>query len=254
MMRFTKLFLIIIAFSCSNIFAQVVGGTDEKLAKLYNSGKYESCLFKADGLTLKEGTSNDPEPYLYAAMCFFELSKSEDPIIREDYKDGVKQAIKYANKFAKKDKENELYSANIEFINTLKEVQYTEVKGFFDAEDYKKAATSAKFYDKLNKEEDFLILYFVGICEILSKNVTQGNRSIDEAKTNIQAQLKAGTLKVDPKFKTLISSGFMKYSESLVDQNQLKEASACLDFALKILPNDGFLRIQSNMINKKLNP
>jgi hypothetical protein len=180
-MRFTKLFLIIIAFSCSNIFAQVVGGTDEKLAKLYNSGKYESCLFKADGLTLKEGTSNDPEPYLYAAMCFFELSKSEDPIIREDYKDGVKQAIKYANKFAKKDKENELYSANIEFINTLKEVQYTEVKGFFDAEDYKKAATSAKFYDKLNKEEDFLILYFVGICEILSKNVTQGNRSIDEA-------------------------------------------------------------------------
>ena len=254
MIRIIQLILVFIAFSLTNLHSQVVGGRDDKLAKLYNSGKYESCLIKAEGITLKEGTLNDPEPYLYVAMCFFELSKSEDPIIREDYKDGFKQAIKYANKFAKKDKENEFYSANIEFINTLKEVQYNEVKGFFDAEDYKKAATSAKFYDKLNKDEDLLILYFVGICETLSKNVTQGTRSIDEAKTSLQTQLKSGTVKVDSKFKPLISSGFMKYSEYLVDQNQLKEASACLEFALKILPNDGFLKIQSNMINKKINP
>ena len=57
-------------------FSQVEGGTNEKLAKLYNQGKYESCLFKADNLTYKEGSSRDPEPYLYISMCFYQLSQS----------------------------------------------------------------------------------------------------------------------------------------------------------------------------------
>lgn len=254
MMRLTQILLILLVFSYGNIYAQVVGGRDEKLAKLYTSGKYESCLFKADNLTIDEKTAYDPEPYLYVAMCFYELSNSEDPVIKEDYKDGLKQAIKYVNKFAKKDKDNEFYSANSDFVNKLKGIQYLEVKGYFDEMNYKKAATSAKLYDKLNRQEDYLILYFAGICEILSENVTQGTRSIDEAKPKIMEQMKAGTLKIDDIFKPLISAGFMKYSEQLVAKNQLKTADEILSFGLKILPNDGYLKIQSNMINKKLTP
>jgi len=237
----------------SYLQAQVVGGTDEKLAKLYNSGKFENCLVKADGLTYDEATSKNPEPYLYVAMCFYELSKSEDPIIKEDYKDGFKQAVKYVNKFAKKDKEGKMYFDNIDFINKLKKVQFDEVKGFFDEGDYKKATLSAKQYDKINRVQDFSVLYFVGICEMLSNNSSLGAKDIDLAKASLEAEIKEGKYKLDKQFSTLISSGFLKYSEFLVTNKNLKGAAECLSFGMLLIPNDGYLKAQYNMINDKMN-
>ena len=122
------LFVCVVILFSLQLSAQVAGGSNEKLAKLYNTGKYESCLYKADSYTYKENHTNDPEPYLYISMCLYELSKSDDPEIQEDYKDAIKQAIKYVGKFAKKDKHNEYYPLNIEYVNTIKKIQKTNVK------------------------------------------------------------------------------------------------------------------------------
>lgn len=251
-MRISKIFLFVSIISISNLQAQVKGGYNEKLEKLYISGKYESCLFKADNLTYKESSSRDPEPYLYIAMCFYQLSKSADPIIAEDYADGEKQAISYTAKFIKKDKDGEMYENNLEFINMLKELQYKKVKQVFDEENYRKAATETKKYEKLNREEDFTITYFLGACELMSNNYSQGQKNLDHAKEQLITLIKAGNVKVDKIFKPLISSVFLKYSEFLVADSKLEDAAKELKLGLKIIPNDGFLKIQSNMVNKKL--
>ncbi|MDA3892379.1 MAG: hypothetical protein PF517_12010 [Salinivirgaceae bacterium] len=215
---YLTLFILTLLFSTTN--AQVVGGYNKKLAKLFSSGKYESCLFKADNLTYKKNTSRDPEPYLYISMCFLELSKSDDPMIQEDYKDGVKQAIRYAGKFIKKDKDGEMYSENIEFVNDLKKMQYTLVKTNFDEEEYSKAASAAKKYSKLNREEDYTVLYFIGVCELLSNKLSQGTNDIETAKTQLKELTKSGTVKIDKIFNPLISKVFSKYSESLIVENK----------------------------------
>lgn len=251
-MRITYLFMLAFTFTLMHTQAQVIGGSEEKLAKLFNSGKHESCLYKAENLTFKEDYAKDPEPYLYMSMCFYELSKYDDPMIQEDYKDGEKQAIKSATKFVKKDKEGEMYLDNIEYINTLKDIQFALVKSYFDENKYKKAASSAKLYNRLNKDEDFTILYFIGICEVLSNNLSQGDRNMEEAKTEIESKNNSGTVKIDKRFKTIISSGFLKYSEYLVENNNLEQASKNLDFGLKLLPNDGYLKVQYNMVNKSM--
>ena len=77
-MRLYFLFSVVCIFSFSHLQSQVVGGSYEKLAKLYNLGKYETCLYKAEDLTFKEDSKKDPEPYLYMAMCFIELSNSTE--------------------------------------------------------------------------------------------------------------------------------------------------------------------------------
>lgn len=251
-MQITRLFIIFLLFISLSGIAQVKGGYNEKLAKLYSAGKFESCLFKADNLTYKESTSRDPEPYLYIAMCFYQLSKSSDPIIREDYSDGEKQAVKYAGYFIRKDKEGDMYEDNLEFITMLKELQFAKIKKEFDEEEYRKAGTQCKKYAKLNKEEDFTVSYFIGACEILSRNITTGQRDLDEAKEGLKPLLKSGNLKIDKIFKPLISSIFMKYSEVLIAENRINEALAESKLGLKILPNDGYLKIQSNMIEKKI--
>jgi len=249
-----KLLLFAFLFICiyQNANTQVVGGTYEKLAKLYNQGKYENCLFKADNLTYKPESTNDAEPYLYIAMCFYQLSLSEDPIIQEDYSDGVKQAIKYAARFIKKDKEGVMYTENIEFINLLKEIQKNEIKTLFDKGEYRKAATSAKLFDKLNKDEDLVLLYFIGINGVMSNNLTQGTRDIEEATTKLNEVFSKGTYKTDPFINTFAISGFLKYSEYMVNQGNVADALKQLEMALKIYPNDGYLKLQYNVIKQNL--
>lgn len=251
-MRKLALLVIYVLFLAINLHAQVVGGQYEKLEKLYSQGKYESCLFKADNYTYKPDNSRDAEPYLYMAMCFYQLSVSEDPLIREDYSDGFKQAVKYAARFIKKDKEGEMLADNMEFINMLKELQKKEIKELFSQGDYRKAATSAKLYDKLNKDEDLALLYFIGMNEIMSNNISQGSRDLDEATTKLNEALTKGPYKPDPMVKSIVVDGFLKFSEYLVNQKNVKEAAQHLEFAKKIYPNDGYIKLQYNVIKSSL--
>lgn len=249
-MRLTYLFLFAIIFSFSYLQAQVVGGDEEKLAKLYNLGKYESCLYKAEDLTFKDDYKKDPEPYLYMAMCFYELSNSSDPSIQEDFKNGLKQAIKYSAKFAKYDKEGEMYEDNIEFIQILKDSQFAIIKDYFDEGNYRKAGSTSKNYGKLLREKDYSILYFRGVSEILSNNFSQGTRDLDEATVELNSRINNGKLRVDNTFKSLVSASILKYSEYLIKENQTKASLENLSLGKKMFPNDGYIEVQYNMIIK----
>lgn len=238
-------------FIVGSISAQVVNGKYDKLEKLYHKGRFESCLFKADNYTFKEKTSDDAEPYLYMAMCFLELSQSEDELIREDYRNGMRQAIRFTAKFVRKDKEDELYTDNLAFINLMKEEQNKVIKAEFDKKDYRGAASAAKLYNQLNLKEDPLLLYFEGANEMLSNNVTQGRRDMEKAIILINEQLDNGSLKTDKLVNSVIVDAFLKYSELLVTENQLKQAEDCLLLGLKVYPNNGYLKVQKNLIVKK---
>ena len=94
------------------------------------------------------------------------------------------------------------------------------------------------------------MLYFVGICEILSNNYSQGSRNIEEARAELDEILKTGSVKTDKIFKPLFPSVILKYSEYLVKEKNKKAAIDNLELGLKILPDDSFLKVQYNMINE----
>lgn len=244
----TIIAIVIFSVASLNMNAQVVNGSYEKLAKYYNEGKYERCLYKADDYTYREEYSKDPEPYLYISMCLLKLSQSDDPDLSEDYKTGEKQAIKYAGTFAKKDKNDDLYSDNIEYINSLKKLQKAKIKESFNEANFRRAATYAKAFNKLNREQDNLITFYVGMNEILSKNLTQGEKHMQEAEAEIKTVLKEGTLKVDKIFKTLLIDGFMKYTEIKIAEGEKEEAKKVITLAKDIFPNDGYIKVQYNVI------
>jgi len=251
MFRLYFTILISFLFIC-NLQGQVVGGKNEKLAKLYNSGKYETCLFKADNLTYKSEYSKDPEPYLYVSMCFYELSKSTNPVVQEDYKDAFKQAVKYAGKFIKKDKQQGLLPDNIDYINTLKKEQIAVIKKYYKQDNYRKSVTPAKLYLKLNRDKDLGVMYFIGVCEVLSNNYSQGLRDIDFAKTGFEESINNGKLKIDSFFKPLTASAFLKYSEYLVTEDKLTEALDNLILAKKVFPGNSEFDSEMGIIKEKI--
>jgi len=240
--------IFILSILCIQISAQVAGGTYEKLAKLYNSGKYESCFNKADAYTFREDYSKDAEPYLYISMCLIKLMNSDDDEIREDYKKSTKDAIKYAGKFATKDKMREIYPLNLDFINEMKKLQKNVIKENFNDGQYSKAASSAKMYNKLNQDKDNLVLYYIGMNQVMSNNIGQGNKNMEDGRKGIKALLKENKLVIDKIIKSSIIDGFMKYTEYLIKESKTEEAKQVISFAKDIFPNDGYIKVQYNVI------
>lgn len=234
---------------CVGTFAQVKGGHNTKLSKLYTSGKYEVCLFKAEDLCADQAAGREAEPHLYAAMCMVKLYESSDPEVAADYKDGMRQAVKYTQKFIRKDIEGELYAQNTDFIDLIKKYVKKDIKTNFDKGNYSKASAAAKNYEKLYQKPDYLFMYYSGILKCMSNNETQGAHEMDEARAKLSEQIVNNiAIKPDPIVKSLIVDGIMKYTQDLLADKRKKDAESVITLANKIFPNDGYIKVQYNMI------
>ena len=91
----------------------------EDLLVKYVDEKYEDCLAKAFNYTDKEDTKKDPLPYIYVSMCYYEMSKIEKFRAMEEYKKCDKDAVKYAEKYRKKDKNKEFFDNYADFWSEL---------------------------------------------------------------------------------------------------------------------------------------
>lgn len=80
----------------------------EDLLVLFVDEKYEKCLAKAETYTLNDATKKDPLPFLYMSMSFFEMSQLEKFAV--DYPKASRDALKFAEKYRKKDKEKEFFN------------------------------------------------------------------------------------------------------------------------------------------------
>lgn len=103
--------LILLALASSPITAQ--DHVYDDLLVLYIDEDYEKCINKAERYMEKDETRRDPLPYLYASMCYHEMSKLEEYTSDPEFKNAHRDALKYAEKFRKKDKQN-AYFANYE--------------------------------------------------------------------------------------------------------------------------------------------
>ena len=86
--------------------------------------KYEKVLFKAIRYTEDDKQKKHPVPYLYMAKSYLGIHNSDDNDLRETYEvdklKALKNALKYAGKFVKKDKEQEYVPSEQDFFEELR--------------------------------------------------------------------------------------------------------------------------------------
>jgi tetratricopeptide (TPR) repeat protein len=114
------------------------------LLSLYVDEKYEKCLYKAEGYTLKDETKKDALPYLFTSMCYFEISKLDE--FKEKYPDALKNAMKYLSKYGAKDKEKKYVPDYEDFFAEIRTTAMNEAESQFDAQKFTKSKT---LYDQL---------------------------------------------------------------------------------------------------------
>ena len=246
-----KIILLILSsiFIVNFSFSQVVGSKFEKLTKLYNAQRYEDCLYKADNYTYKDKTRKEPEPYLYMAMCYYQLSLMDDPDIQEDYPKALKNSIKYLIKFKKKDKKDEYYTKNIDFVNNIAKIIIDEAKKHCKDKSYRKASSSYKHYSKLFPEDDN-IKFMIGACNMLANNYSEGRTYISDAIVKLQENYNKEKSLKNSNTLPILEDAFILYSNYLVTDKEIDSAKVTISIAKNFFPNSGNIKIQYNIINK----
>jgi hypothetical protein len=116
---------------------------DEMLMWMVN-GKYEKVLYKAIRYTESEKTANEPLPYAYMAEAYFRIHQSDDAKLKELYPTALKESMKYALKFVKKDKAGTFVPEYTKFFNELRRAFMNDAEMNFSDAKYPKAKTNYK--------------------------------------------------------------------------------------------------------------
>ena len=134
--------------------------TEDELNQLlvwYVDGKYEKVLFKAIRYTEDDDQKKHPVPYLYMAKAYLAIHNSDDSDLRESYEvdkmKALKNALKYAGKFVKKDKEQEYVPEEQDYIEDLRKETIIAAETEMDNGKFTKAKSYYKYLTTLDKED-----------------------------------------------------------------------------------------------------
>ncbi|MBX7093373.1 MAG: hypothetical protein K1X56_01540 [Flavobacteriales bacterium] len=144
----------------------------QDLALLWVDQKYDRLAEKAVKYTEKDKTKNDPLPYLYLAKALYRISLDEKLKSKEEFKKAESDALSYAVKYKKKDR-NGTYKADADqFFAEMKTTYFEQIENYYEQNDYKKALGIIKKVVQFDDQNPGAWL-MKSICEFEMKNKTE---------------------------------------------------------------------------------
>ena len=120
-------------------------------------GKHEKVLYKAIRYTEDDQQKKHPMPYFYMSKAYLAIHKSDDADLREAYEveklKALKNSLKYASKFVKKDRDKDYVPTEQEFIEELRKETIVAAETEMDNGKYTKAKGYYKYLTALDEED-----------------------------------------------------------------------------------------------------
>lgn len=142
--------------------------------------KYENILYKCIRYTEDDKTKKLPLPYIYMAQAYMGIHMSDDHELREkfyaDKNKALKNSLKYASKYRKKDKELEYYSDFTAYFDDLWTQTKTAAETEMDNAKYTKAKSYYKYLSTIDPDDPGALLMYASVFQHL--------KSRKEAQTN----------------------------------------------------------------------
>lgn len=212
--------LILSAAFLSTLAVQAQKHVYEDLLVLYVDEKYEKCIDKALGYTESDATKRDALPFLYLSMCNYEMSKVEQ--FAADYPKADRDAIKWAEKYRKKDKEKEFFNNYEDYWASLNTMATEKGENFLD--DPKGNSKAKAMFDGLTSyyPENPGPWLLLAISQYSSNLAKEGDASVASFD---KYMAEAGDIKTLPKDqqKTL-KNALIRYADYLVSKGQKAKA------------------------------
>ena len=127
----------------------------DELLVLVRGRQIRKGLYKAIRYTEDDEQKKHPMPYFYMSKAYLSIHKSDDADLREAYEvdklKALKNALKYASKFVKKDKEKDYVPSEQEFIEELRKETIVAAETEMDNGKYTKAKGYYKYLTALDE-------------------------------------------------------------------------------------------------------
>ena len=246
--RIAPLFLLLIV--SSSLSAQVVGGMNIKLEKLFVEEKFEDVAYKGMKMIEDDKYKSDPEIYLYIAMAWYEISQMNDEKMEEQYPKALQDAMKYASKIDKKDKEGVWVEDNADFFNDLTKAGIADAAQWID--DPKKLRNAVSSYKYMTKAipDDYNLLFFKGVLEYKNRNTGQADRDIAEAMNGLIPAYENPKYRPSKASSPVLEDGLMQWADVMMEQNYADSAKKTINWALKFFPDSDKVKAKAETLKK----
>jgi hypothetical protein len=200
---------------------------DDLLVK-YVDEKYEDCLARAERYTLNDKTKRDPLPYLYMSMCLYEMSKIPKYQEMEDYKKADRDALKWAEKYRKKDKNLEFFHNYDDYWSELNTM--AQDLGLNEYESGTKGMSKARrYFDSMTGyyPENPGAWLMLGLSEYNSNMAREGDEAVAKYKAALDAA--GGITSLPEDQKKLMKAALIHYAEYLDGKGDRSGAKAAME-------------------------
>ena len=244
-MKFRVQMIIAVALLFVAGFAKAQEDEFQDLRVLYMDQKYEKLISKAEAYVAKDKTRKSPEPYLYLSKAYFEISQSEEHNAKYPPDKAFRDALKWASKYRRKDKEGEIYDENDFYFNELKKSAIEEAAGLMSDQKYSRAK---RYYDGITSFDpgDPGAWLMLGYCQVQMRAMQEAKLTLIEAGRVMHT---ANMEKLNSTDRKLLLSGVTYYSDYLIEQGMKDSARTTLDLARPALDGDS----EYEMYLKKVN-
>lgn len=192
----------------------------EDLLVMYVDEKYEKCIAKAESYINADDTKRDALPFLYVSMCYYEMSRNTKYEV--DYPKAAVEALKWAVKYRKKDKEKEFFNNYEDYWSSLNTMALEMGEGLLDdpktLSKAKQIWVAATGYYPENPGAWLML----AMCQYKSNLAKEGDLSIQEYNKAIAAAGDVSTLPVDQK--KMLKNGVIRYCDYLVSKGMRDQA------------------------------
>ncbi len=196
----------------------------EDLLVLFVDEKYKQCLFKAVNYSEKDDCKKDPLPYLYISMSYYEMSKLEK--FDEDYPKAFRDALKFAEKFRKKDKNLEYFNNYEDYWSELNTDCAEVAENYMDEESWSKAKRYYDYMVSYNPENPGAWLLY-SLAQKKYNQVREAEESRVKFEEVLAAEPDIDNLYEDQK--KLLKSALIRYAEDLESEGAKASALEYLE-------------------------
>jgi hypothetical protein len=215
-----KKLLLLAPLALFHLGAQAQKHVYEDLLVMFVDEKYEKCLANAESYTLAEDTKKDPLPFLYMSMSFYEMSKIEKYAV--DYPKASKDALKFAEKYRKKDKEKEFFSNYEDYWSSLNTLAQEEGENLMD--DPKGLSKAKAIFDTMTGyypeyPGPWLML---AICQYKGNMAKEGDLSVKAFDKALSEAGDVNTLPADQK--KLLKNAIIRYADYMQSKGMRDQA------------------------------
>ena len=217
-------------------FGQVVGGMNFKMEKLFIEEKYEDVAYKGEAMLEKDNYKKDPEITLYISMAWYEISQMNDEEMKEEYPKALKDALKFASKFARYDKEGVWAEDNSDYLDDLTKAAITDAAQWVDDDRKRRNAVGLYKYMVKAMPNDPNILFYKGVLEMMNRNSGQAERDIAQAMDSLLVHSQKERWKPRKASAGVLEDGMVRWADIMMEQSYADSAKKTIRWGLQFLP------------------